>query len=258
LFSNLWRSRDILWYLIIRSLRSQYKKSALGYAWVFLNPLAQLLILSFVFSTILKTQGQQGVPFTLFLLVGLVPWIFFANCVMAATESISGGGSLITMVYFPREVLTASSVFARIIDLFAGLIILIVTMVVVGQPITIHVLWLFPFVLVQIMFTLGLVFPLAALNLYFHDVRFLVGVALNLWFFLTPIMYPRSIVPEKYAFVYDLNPMSRLVTSYRWALFEDVSPPLGSFFIAFLVSALFILVGYVIFKKMEPGFADNI
>src|SRR4051794_38646116 len=77
LVSNLWRSRDILWYLIIRSLRSQYKKSALGYAWVFLNPLAQLLTYSFVFSTILKTPSQEGVPFTLFLLMGLVPWIFF-------------------------------------------------------------------------------------------------------------------------------------------------------------------------------------
>src|SRR5689334_4266617 len=130
LVGNLWRSRDILWYLVIRSLRSQYKKSALGYAWVFLNPVAQVLTLSFVFSTILQTPSQQGVPFTLFLLVGLVPWIFFANCVTAATESISGGGSLITMVYFPREVLTSSAVFARVVDLIAGLIILVVTMII--------------------------------------------------------------------------------------------------------------------------------
>jgi lipopolysaccharide transport system permease protein len=162
------------------------------------------------------------------------------------------------MVYFPREVLTASAVFARIVDLIAGVIILVVTMIIVGQPMTIHALWLFPFLLIQILFTLGVVFPLAALNLYFHDVRFLVGVALNLWFFLTPIMYPQELVPSKYAFVYNLNPMSRLINSYRWALFKDVSPPLDSFFFALLISIVAILLGYIMFKKMEHGFADNI
>jgi len=258
LFANLWRCRTILWYLIVRNLRSQYKQSALGYAWIFLNPLAQLLTLSFVFSAVLGTPSQKDVPFTLFAILGLVPWIYFSNSVMAATESISGAGSLVTMVYFPREVLTAAAVFSRLVDLAAGLVILLAAMIIAGQPVGWTALWVLPTLLVQTLFTLGLVFPIAALNLFFHDVRFLVGVLISLWFFVTPIMYPLEIVPEKYSLIYDLNPMSRLVASYRYAMFTGVSPPLDSLLVAGVMSVLAILIGYFLFRKMEPAFADNI
>jgi ABC-2 type transport system permease protein len=255
---NLWRYRSLLWFLILRNLRSQYKKSVFGYAWILLNPLLQVLVFTFVFSTILQTPSQHGVSFTVFMLIGLIPWIFFSNSVMAATESITGAGSLVTMVYFPREVLVTAAVLTRVVDLGAGLVILTVALIVEGLPVQLATLWIVPTLLVQLLFTLGLAFPLAAFNLFFHDVRFLVGVGLHLWFFLSPIMYPSDIVPEQYAAIYDLNPIARLTNAYRWAVLSGVAPPLDSLIWAAGVSIIAIVIGYFLFKKMEPAFADNI
>ena len=255
---NFWRYRTLLRYLILRNLRVQYKQSMFGYAWVLLNPLAQLLVMSFVFSRILHAPGQSGVPFILFALVGLTPWVFFSNSVAAAAESISSGGSLITVIYFPREILTAAAVLTRLIDLAAGLVLLLVVMVWVGQPVGWSILWLIPILFVQILFTLGLAFPLAAMNLFFRDTRFLVAVGLYLWFFLTPVMYPVEAVPDEYRMLYDLNPMSRLISAYRYALLTNVAPPIDSLLVATLTSLAVLYVGYRIFKKVEPGFADNI
>jgi ABC-2 type transport system permease protein len=255
---NLWRYRSLLWFLILRNLRSQYKKSVFGYAWILLNPLLQVLVFTFVFSTILQTPSQHGVSFTVFMLIGLIPWIFFSNSVMAATESVTSAGSLVTMVYFPREVLVTAAVLTRVVDLLAGLVILTVALIVEGLPVQLATLWILPTLFVQLMFTLGLAFPLAALNLFFHDVRFLVGVGLHLWFFLSPIMYPSDIVPEQYASLYDLNPIARLTNAYRWAVLSGVAPPLDSLIWAAGVSIIAIIIGYYLFKKMEPAFADNI
>lgn len=256
--ANFWRFRYLLWYLVLRNLRSQYKQSVFGYAWIVLSPLAQLLVYAFVFSLVLRTPSQGEVPFILFLLVGLIAWIFFSNCISAATDSISGGGSLVTVVYFPREILTAAAVLTRVVDLIAGLAILVLFMLWEGQPLNWSALWMLPLLFVQLLFSLGLAFPLAALNLFFRDVRFLVGVGLHLWFFVTPILYPVEIVPERYHLVYDLNPMSRLISSYRWAMFSGVAPPVESILWSIAIAVVVLFVGYRVFKKLEPAFADSI
>jgi len=258
LAANFWRCRYLLWYLILRNLRVQYKQSIFGYAWVLLSPLFQLLVYSFVFSQVLNTPSQGGVPFLLFLLVGLIPWIFFSNSIAAATESISGAGALVSVVYFPREILTAAAVLTRVIDLAAGLFLFVVAMLIAGEPLRWSAVWMLPLLVVQVLFTLGLALPLAALNVFFRDVRFLVAVGLNLWFFVTPILYPVDVVPERYQFVYDLNPMSRLVSSYRWAMFAGVAPPIESILWSIAVSLAVLYVGYRLFKSMEPVFADNV
>jgi len=253
-----WRHRELLLHLISRNLRVQYKQSILGYAWIILNPLAQLLTLAFVFSVVFPNQSQQDAPFSLFLFVGLLPWIFFSNAVSAATESISGGASMITAVYFPRELLVLSAVMVRFVDLIAGGIILTVLILVAGQSLGWAALWLPVLLALQFAFVIGVSLPLAALNLFFHDVRYLVGVLLYLWFFFTPIFYARAIVPARYDIVYDLNPIARLIDSYRYALLQDVGPPWGSVAAVVGLCLLTLAVGYALFKKMEPAFADSI
>jgi len=253
-----WQHRELLLHLISRNLRVQYKQSVLGYAWIILNPLAQLLTLAFVFSVVFPSQSQQDAPFTLFLFVGLLPWIFFSNAVSAATDSISGGASMVTAVYFPRELLVVSAVLVRFVDLIAGAIILAVLLILAGQPLGWAALWLPVLLLLQFAFVIGLSLPLAALNLFFHDIRYLVGVLLYLWFFFTPIFYARSIVPARYDIVYDLNPIARLIDSYRYALLQDVGPPWGSVAAVVGLCLLTLAIGYALFKKMEPAFADSI
>lgn len=258
LFVNLWRHRELLMHLVSRNIRSQYKQSVLGYAWILLNPIAQLATLAFIFSTVFQTPRQHDAPFTLFLFVGLLPWIFFTNAVNAATESISAGANLVTAVYFPREILVVASVLVRVVDLIAGALILAVLMLGSREPLTVSSVWLVLLFFLHLLFVVGLSLPLAALNLFFRDIRYLVGVVTYLWFFFTPIFYPLSFVPQRFRFIYDLNPNARLISSYRYALLDNVSPPLESVAALAILSIACLCAGYFLFKKMEPAFAENV
>ena len=252
-----WQRRDLLWHMTVRHLRGQYKQSILGYAWVILNPLSLMLILSFVFSTILRFESQ-GIPYPLFIFVGLLPWLFFSGALSSATDSVVGASNLVTKVYFPREILPTAAVFTKVVDLGAGLIILAALMTYYGHPPEWTALWVPILFLIHLLFALGLSLPLAALNLFFHDVRYLVGVVLTLWFYLTPVIYPMEIVPQNYRVIYDLNPNALMINAYRRVLLEGVSPGLDRLLLGLTISLCTFIVGYYLFKRMEPGFADRI
>jgi ABC-type polysaccharide/polyol phosphate export permease len=252
-----WRRRDLLWHMTIRHLRGQYKQSVLGFAWAFVNPLSQMLILSFVFSKILRVSSE-GEPYPLFLFVGLVPWIFFSGALISATDAVVGASSLVTKVYFPREILPTAAVFTKLVDLGFGMLILAGMMVYYGDPPGTTALW-FPVIFaIQMIFTLGLALPLAAMNLFFHDVRFLVGVALNLWFYLTPVLYPADIIPEQYRWIFDINPMAIFIHAYRRVMLHGDAPDLDRMAVGLAMSLAVFVFGYYAFKKLEPGFADSI
>jgi ABC-type polysaccharide/polyol phosphate export permease len=255
--ASTYHRRDVLWFLILRSLRAQYKQSILGYAWLLINPLTQLATLTFIFSVVFTTPSE-GVPFFLFLAVGLFPWLFFSNATSQATESVASATTLITTVYFPRDFLVISAVLIRLFDLVAGAVIIGIGLAVTGQSIHLAALWVVPLFLLQFLFVVGLSLPLAALNLFFHDVRFLVGIVLNLWFFFTPIFYSVKSVPERFQLLYDLNPLARFIGSYRYAVLEGGSPPLGSLALASLTAIAALMIGYYLFQRMEPRFADRI
>jgi ABC-type polysaccharide/polyol phosphate export permease len=255
--AGFWQRRDLLWHMTVRHLRGQYKQSVLGYAWAFVNPLSQMLILTFVFSTILRFQSE-GLPYPLFLFVGLIPWMFFSGAVSSATESVVGAAGLVTKVYFPREVLPTAAVFTKLVDLAFGLVILGALMVYYGEPPELTSWWLPILFAIHTVFILGLSYPLAALNLFFHDVRFLVGVALTLWFYLTPVLYPVDLVPERYQIVYDLNPNSLFINAYRRVLLHGESPGLEKVLLGLAIAVVTFLIGYYLFKRMEPTFADRV
>lgn len=252
-----WGRRELLWHMTVRHLRGQYKQSILGYAWAFVNPLSQMLIMTFVFSTILRFPSE-GTPYPLFLFVGLIPWIFFSSALGSGTEAVVGASSLVTKVYFPREVLPTAAVLTKLVDLGFGVLILAGIMVYYGDPPELTAWWLPVLFSIHMIFVLGLALPLSALNLFFHDVRFLVGVTLTLWFYLTPVLYPVDIVPERYRFVYDINPNSLFINAYRRVLLHGDDPGIEKVLIGLLIAVGTFLVGYYLFKKMEPAFADRI
>jgi len=255
--AGFWRRRDLLWHMTVRHLRGQYKQSVLGYAWAFVNPLSQLLIMTFVFSTILRFPSE-GMPYPLFLFVGLIPWIFFSSALGAGTEAVVGATSLVTKVYFPREVLPTAAVLTKVVDAGFSLLILSGLMIYYGEPPELTALWVPVLFSIHLVFTLGLTLPLAALNLFFHDVRFLVGVVLTLWFYLTPVLYSVDIVPPEYQWVYEINPNSLFINAYRRVLLQGESPGLDRVLAGLAIALVTFLIGYYLFKKMEPGFADRI
>lgn len=252
-----WQRRELLRHLTVRNLRVQYKQSALGYTWLFVNPVSQMLTLTFIFSNVFRTSSQ-GSPFIVFLCVGLFPWLFFSAALSTATESIIASANLITTIRFPRELLVLSGVLIRMVDFGAALVVLVVALVYYGQPLTVSALWVLPVFFLQFVFTLGLAFPLAALNLFFHDVRYLVGIVLYLWFFFTPIFYSVDAVPHRYETLYNLNPMARFIGAYRYSVLHGGSPPLTSIGIAAAMAFTSLVLGYLIFRRLEPRFADRV
>ncbi len=256
-FVVVWQHRELLSVMTGRNIRSLYKQSILGYAWIFVNPLMQILVLTFVFSTILLIPSL-GIPFPLFLFVGLLPWMFFSNALATATDSIVGSANLVTKVYFPREILVMAAVFSKIVDLLFGLLILLGLMIAYSEAPSWTVVWVPAIFAIQLLFTVGLALPLAALNLYFHDVRYLVGVVLLAWFYMTPILYPVDIVPERFKIIFDLNPLALVVNAYRRVLLLETSPGLDRLLLGFAAAFLTFVIGYYIFKRMEAGFADRI
>ncbi|MCL4383950.1 ABC transporter permease [Patescibacteria group bacterium] len=254
------RHGELLGQITAREIKSRYKQSVLGYLWVIVNPLFQMLVMSFAFSVVLKipTNASENIPYSIFLYVALLPWTLFANSLASASNSLVGNSSLITKIYFPRTILVISTVIAKVVDFFYASTILIIYLVVLRIPINLNVLWVIPIFIIQMIFTLGLSFFLAAANLLYRDIQYLLGLVLMLWMYLTPVIYPADIVPEKLRFIYQLNPMSVIINAYRQTILGGGMPNLTSLGIGVLVSIVTLLIGLKYFKIKEKIFADNI
>lgn len=251
---------ELLWQMVGREVKTRYKQSILGYFWVILNPLAQMIVMSFAFSIILRipTNAAGNIPYSIFLFVALLPWNLFSNSLSSATASLVGSSSLITKVYFPRTILVLSTILAKIVDFLFASIILIIYMIIYQVPININILWIIPIFFIQQIFTIGLSLFFAAANLLYRDIQYLLNLILLLWMYITPVIYPADLVPEKYRIVFQLNPMAVIVNAYRQTILGGGAPNYSSLLIAFLLSIFVLLLGLSYFKSREKIFADNI
>jgi lipopolysaccharide transport system permease protein len=273
-----WRLRQLLDYrelienLVIRDLKLRYKSSALGFFWSLLNPLLLMVVFTIVFTVMLPNFHVPHFP--VFVLCGLLPWNFFNTAVMASLTSISGNGHLIKKVYFPREILTISSVLANFTNFVLSLPVLMIFLVIFRIPLTIWIIYLPLVLVIQVLFTCGVALLLATLNVFYRDTSVIMEVFIQAWFFLTPIFYPIEVLPEWQVvwglalpvrrLTYILNPMASIVASYRSILygFIDGSPPAGlalDFLLRTALTALICLfVGYAVFYHYSDRFAEEI
>lgn len=251
---------ELLNQMTLREIKSRYKQSIMGYFWVILNPFFQILIMSFVFSTIMRipTGANSNIPYIVFLYVALLPWSLFANSLGSATGSIVGNASLVTKVYFPRTILPISTIFAKIIDFIFASTILVFFMLIYQVPVNLNILWVIPIFFIQQIFTIGLSLFLAAINLIYRDIQYLLSLVISLWFYLTPIVYPTDIVPTRFKIIFKLNPMSVIINAYRQAILAGGVPNLASLSVALLISFLTLIWGFNYFKKLERTFSDNV
>ncbi|MCL4386725.1 MAG: ABC transporter permease [Cyanobacteria bacterium] len=240
-----------------REITQRYKQSILGYAWVILNPLFQLVVISFVFSSILKIPSL-GVPYIIFLSVALLPWNLFSTSLTSSVNILVNNSNLITKIYFPREILVYATMIAKAVDFFYSTLVLIVFFLIYRTNISLTILWLPIIFAIQIIFMAGLSLILSAFNLFYRDIQYLLSLILMLWMYLTPVMYPVEIIPEKFRFIFSLNPMAVIVNAYREVIIGKGEPNLGSLSLAFLMSVTIFLIGFYIFKKLEGQFADYV
>ena len=243
----------LLLQLVQREIKARYKQSIIGYFWVLLNPLALLLIYSFVFSMIFRFPSS--VPYPVFLLAALLPWTFFSGSLTSATNSLVANEVLLKKVSFPREIIPYSVVIAKGIDFALASVLFIFLLLYYQLPITSSALMFFPLLLIQIILTIGISLALSAFNLFYRDIQYLANLLIVIWMYITPVVYPLSLVPEKFVWLYKLNPMVGIIEGYRSALFNfpfEYSIILWSL----LLSIIIFVFGFTLFKKLEGTFAD--
>ncbi len=249
--------RELLFNLAYREINQRYKQSILGYAWVIINPLFQLLVLSFVFSTIFRI-ASYNVPYIIFLIIGLLPWNFFIQSLSSSANALVGNASLITKIYFPREILVYATIIAKAVDFFYSVLIAIFFIIFYKISVNLAILWVIPIFIIQLFFTAGLSLIISSFNLFYRDIQYLLNLIIQIWFYLTPIIYPVEQFPDKYRFIFSLNPMSVIINGYRQVILGGKAPNLNSMMVAAVVSLVFFGISYVIFKKQEGEFADYV
>jgi len=214
-----------------------------------------MLIMSFVFSNILRITNLL-VPYPIFLYAGLLPWTFFSLSLTSAMGVFIENSSLIKKIYFPREVLVLSTILAKTFDFFLSLILFFVLMIYFRLPLTFSIFFFIPIFLIQFLFTYSLALILSALNLFYRDIQYLFNLVLSLWFYATPVIYATEFFPEKYQFVFKLNPIAIVINGYRKVLLGGNLPNFFSLGLLSIISLIFFLMVKKLFKKLEKGFAD--
>jgi lipopolysaccharide transport system permease protein len=246
---------ELLFAWTVRTIRARYQQSLLGSLWAILQPASTVAVLTIIFTLIIPLDTAD-IPYPVFSYVAMVPWVFFSSSLTDMVDSLVGNMNLISKIFFPREILVIAALMARMLDFVIAFIILFLLMFIYRVPIHLTGWPLIPIVLsMQMALALGLGFAGAAMNVFSRDIKHIVALGLQLWFYATPIIYPLSLVPEKYQALYFLNPMAAAIHVYRSVLLYGEVPEI-SFLGPAVVSLLILFLGYILFKRTEPLFAD--
>jgi len=256
-FDELWGSRELLFFFVWRDLKVRYKQTVIGVAWVVIQPLLTMLVFSFFFGRLAK-MPSEGLPYPLFYYCALLPWMYFAGALNAATQTIVEHERVITKVYFPRLLLPMASVISGLIDASVSFLILI------GMALYYHItprptILLVPvFMALAVATALGAGLWLSALNALYRDVRHAIPFLIQFWMFVSPIAYPSTLISAKWRWLYGLNPIAGVVEGFRWAVTGRGQAPTG-LILTSIGTILFLVVGGVTyFKSMEGTIADRI
>ena len=265
--------RELLWNLTLRELRSKYKRSALGWFWSMLNPLSSVAIYGVVFGLLFKITANPGNPshldnFALYLSCGLLPWNFLTNSLSSSTGAVVNNGNLLKKVYFPREYVVVATVFAMAVSFLIELSVLMCVFVVFGQIVFQWILIVLLLVAAETVLVLGYSLFLGALNVYFRDMQHLISIVLQVWFYLTPVVYVMDrYIPKHTRFaglnipvraIYLLNPTVHVVTAFRNVLYDGRMPGPVSMLYLVGVSAAVLAIGWGFFRKVEHRMIEEL
>lgn len=256
-FTELWQFRELLYFLTWRDIKVKYKQSLLGIGWVVLRPIISMVIFSVLFGR-LANIPSEGVPYPIFVFLGLLPWTYFASSMAMATESLVGSSNMITKIYFPRIMAPTSACLSELLDLMVSLSMLLVMMFYFDIMPSASILIAPALILAIFISALGPGILLSALNVKYHDVRYIIPFLVQIWMFVTPVLYPVSFLPEKYRVIMYLNPLSGPIEAFRAAVLGHRDINTEGLLISLCVSLATLLVGILYFRKVERTFADVI
>ena len=256
-WSDLRDYRELLGFLVWRDIKVRYKQSAIGIGWAILQPLSMMLVFAIFFGR-LAGIPSEGLPYPVFAYTALLPWQLFSRAILESTNSLVVDQRLITRVYFPRIVVPTASVLAAIVDFFIAATLLVVMMLYYRIVPGWTLLWLPLFIGIMLVTALGVGYWLSALNLEYRDVTYAVPFINQLWFFMTPIVYPSSLVPERWQILYGLNPMVSVIEGTRWALLGQGAGPTPMLAVSAAMSVAVFFTGAVWFRWRERTFVDAV
>ncbi len=253
-FSELWHYRELFYLLVWRDLKVRYKQTLLGVIWAVLQPASTAFIFTIVFSRIAQYESRE-IPYWLIALSGFTFWTFISSSVTFASNSLVHHKELVTKIFFPRMIVPVSAVGAYFIDLLLTLLILFGGMAIYGAAVTWKIVFVPAFLLFLLVLTVSMSLLLAALNVRFRDVKFIIPFLLQVWLFLSPVFYPSDWIPEKWRYVFALNPVTGCIDGFRHILFRTQLDPI-SLLISIVVTIVMFITAIYIFRKMEDDFAD--
>jgi len=253
---ELWRYRDLAYFLVLRDLKVRYRQTFFGAAWAILQPVVLMLVFSASIGRI-EGIGAPGISYPLFALAGLVPWTLFSQSLGAASTSLVGSQNLISKVYFPRLLLPASAAASYVVDFLVASAVLLVAMFVAGPPPSATFLLVPVLGLFAIAAALAVGLWLAAVNVRYRDVRFAMPFLIQLWFFASPVAYSSDLIPSQARAVFLLNPMTGVIEAFRWAALGGIRPDVA-IGVSALATAGILIGGLAYFRRVERTFADTI
>ena len=254
-FKNLYNYRELLKTNVKKEIRGKYKNSFLGVLWSFLNPLLQILVYAIVFQMILKNPQEN---YAIFICCGLIPWTFFSTTISKAAFTMVENGNIIKKVYFPREILPISVVTSETVNFLISTIIIIGFVVFGGLGITKYIIF-YPIVLLaQYLLLLAIALVVSSISVYIRDLQHLIGVALQLLFYAAPIVYAPESIPANFAWILKINPMTYIINGYRDIFYNQTMIELKPLLILIGISIIACVVGYMIFNKLQKGFAEQL
>ena len=252
---ELWNFRELFYFLTKRDIKVRYKQTVLGGLWAIIQPVFTMIVFTLFFGRLAK-MPSDGIPYPIFVYAGLLPWTYFANALIASGNSLVGSANLITKVYFPRLIIPASASLAGLLDFFIAMLVLGV-MMVYYQFLPGYGILLFPaLVALTFLCAVGVGLWLSALNVEYRDIRYAIPFVVQLWMFVSPVIYPVSMVDEKYQWLLALNPMGGVITAFRASLLGHQPIDWFLLIISAVIIVLLFLTGIFYFKRMEKTFAD--
>jgi len=255
LIKEIWAYREMIFSLVRRDLRGRYKGSFLGFLWTFINPLLQLMVYTMVFSVIMRMDIEK---YYLYLFVALIPWMFFSTSVAGGCSCVLDQQSMVTKIYFPREVLPIAHVTAGFINMLYCFVVVLAVVLISGVQLSLSALVCLPLVmLIEYALALGMCLLLSALSVYFRDLIHITGIITMAWQYLTPVMYSIEMVPESYKTLFYLNPMTSIVIAYRDILYYGAVPRMDTLGMSLIAGCVFLILGFLVFARLKRGFAEQ-
>ena len=247
--------RHTLWDMVLKQLKAKYAGSKLGLWWAVVIPLVLAASINFIFTIVFKINIPN---YTLFVLAGIIPWLFFSNALGEATNSFIINTSILKQGIFPREFIPISSILANFLNFLIGFILLLPLFIILNFKVIKYLVFLFPIIILHFMFLIGVGLLLSLLNVFFRDLSYFLSIAFMLWFWITPVFFSLEMIPFPYRWICLYNPMTYYVILYQNVLFQGEAPPTSVILIAFLISLVSYFIGHIIFIKNESGLLKRI